>query len=118
MNLKKFKTEIKSVKKEEDEDWYKEMEKLIDEENIKKIKKVNKNNIKNNSNNNNYKQIRATKTTKFTTNKNHELKVSSFYLDKENEEFKKYQNQILSPSPLINKFSNIQMKKMQKKKRR
>ena len=117
LNLKKVKTEIKSVKKEEDEDWYKEMEKLIDEENIKKIKKVNKNNIKNNSNNNNnYKQIRATKTTKFTTNKNHELKVSSFYLDKENEEFKKYQNQILSPSPLINKFSNIQMKKMQKKK--
>ena len=117
-NLKKVKTEIKSVKKEEDEDWYKEMEKLIDEENIKKIKKVNKNNIKNNSNNNNnnFKQIRATKTTKFTTNKNHELKVSSFYLDKENEEFKKYQNQILSPSPLINKFSNIQMKKMQKKK--
>ena len=117
LNLKKVKTEIKSVKKEEDEDWYKEMEKLIDEENIKKIKKVNKNNIKSNSNNNNnYKQIRATKTTKFTTNKNHELKVSSFYLDKENEEFKKYQNQILSPSPLINKFSNIQMKKMQKKK--
>ena len=118
LNLKKVKTEIKSVKKEEDEDWYKEMEKLIDEENIKKIKKVNKNTIKNNSNNNNnnYKQIRATKTTKFTTNKNHELKVSSFYLDKENEEFKKYQNQILSPSPLINKFSNIQMKKMQKKK--
>lgn len=116
LNLKKVKTEIKSVKKEEDEDWYKEMEKLIDEENIKKIKKINKNNIKNNSNNNNYKQIRATKTTKFTTNKNHELKVSSFYLDKENEEFKKYQNQILSPSPLINKFSNIQMKKMQKKK--
>ena len=115
-NLKKVKTEIKKVKKEENEDWYKEMEKLIDEENSNKTIKVNKNNAKNNSNNNNFKQIRATKTTKFTNNKNHELKVSSFYLDKENEEFKKYQNLILSPSPFINTFSNIQLKKIPKKK--
>ena len=115
-NLKKVKTEIKKVKKEENEDWYKEMEKLIDEENSNKTIKVNKNNAKNNSNNNNFKQIRATKTTKFTNNKNHELKVSSFYLDKENEEFKKYQNLILSPSPFINTFSNIQLKKITKKK--
>ena len=39
--------------------------------------------------------------------------MSSFYLDKDNKEFKQYQNLILSP--LTNKISNIQLKKIQKK---
>ena len=102
MNLKKVKTEIKKGKIEE-EDWYKEMEKLIDEENNNHTQTINKNN------NNKHKQIRAIKSTKFTNTKKDELKVSSFYLDKDNKESKKYQNQF--SSPLISKISNVHLKK-------
>ena len=108
INFKKVKTEIKKVKIE-DEDWYKSMEKLIDEENINHTQIVNKNNINNNTN----KKIRAIKSTKFNHNKKDELKVSSFYLDKD-KEIKKYQNQI--SSALSNKISNVQLKKTQTKK--
>ena len=106
---KKIKTEIKKGKPEE-EDWYKEMEKLIDEENIKNKKKINRND----NTNNNLRHIKATKTQTFTNNKKDELKVSSFYLDKENQNNIKMKNQIFSP--LTNKISNIQLKKSQKKK--
>ena len=118
LNLKKIKTENKKSKLE-DEDWFKEVEKLIDENysnsnTKKKFSNSNKSNKSNNSNNNNYKQIRVAKTSKFYNNKKDEIKVSSFYLDKENKEFKQYQNQILSP--ITNKISNVQLKQLQKKK--
>ena len=115
LNLKKIKTENKKSKLE-DEDWFKEVEKLIDENysNSNTKKKFSNSNKSNNSNNNNYKQIRVAKTSKFYNNKKDEIKVSSFYLDKENKEFKQYQNQILSP--ITNKISNVQLKQLQKKK--
>ena len=115
LNLKKIKTENKKSKIE-DEDWFKEVEKLVDENysNSNNKKKFSNSNKSNNSNNNNYKQIRVTKTSKFYNNKKDEIKVSSFYLDKENKEFKQYQNQILSP--ITNKISNVQLKQLQKKK--
>ena len=115
LNLKKIKTENKKSKIE-DEDWFKEVEKLIDENysNSNTKKKFSNSNKSNNSNNNNYKQIRVAKTSKFYNNKKDEIKVSSFYLDKENKEFKQYQNQILSP--ITNKISNVQLKQLQKKK--
>ena len=99
-DFKKVKTEVRKIKIEE-QDWYKEMEKLIDEENFKNnIKKINKNNNK----------IRIMKSTKF--NNNNKKEVSSFLLDKENKELKK--NLILSP--LTNKISNVKPKKQIKNK--
>ena len=114
-NYKKVKTEIKKGKMEE-EDWYKEMEKLIDEENL--INKNNKKllNSKNNINKNIYtKQIKGIKATKMhnNTNKNNnknsnnEKGVSSFLLDKKNKDLKK--NQVLSA--LNKNISNVQLKK-------
>ena len=115
LNVKKVKTENKKSKLE-DEDWYKEMERLIDENNSSsnsnKAKKIVNKNYSNKINNN-HKQIRVAKTSKFPNSKKDEIKVSSFYLDKDNKEFKQYQNLILSP--LTNKISNIQLKKIQKK---
>ena len=87
--------------------------KVVNDKNVKsKDLWFNKSN--NSNNNNNYKQIRVAKTSKFYNNKKDEIKVSSFYLDKENKEFKQYQNQILSP--ITNKISNVQLKQLQKKK--
>ena len=115
LNVKKVKTENKKSKLE-DEDWYKEMERLIDENNSSsnsnKAKKIVNKNYSNKINNN-HKQIRVAKTSKFPNSKKDEIKVSSFYLDKDNKEFKQYQNLILSP--LTNKISNVQLKKIQKK---
>ena len=99
-DFKKVKTEIRK-KKIEEEDWYKEMEKLIDEENF------NNNLKKNNKNNSN--KIRPMKSTKINNNNhnNNKKEVSSFLLDKENKNYKK--NSILSP--LTNKISNVKLKK-------
>ena len=102
--LNKVQTDIRK-KKIEDEDWYKEMEKLIDEENHKPKKVVKNNKI----NNNNNKQLRVTKTFKIN---NKSKEVSSFLLDKENKEIKK--TQILSP--LAGKISNVKLKKVDKNK--
>ena len=103
-NFKKVKTEIKKGKIEE-EDWYKEMEKLIDEEN-----NTNNNNKKLNIKNNNInnKQIKALKTSKLHKSTNFSKKeVSSFLLDKDNKDSKKVQ----FVSPLNNKISNVKLKK-------
>ena len=111
LDLQNAKIEKKN-KKTEEEDWYKEMEKLIDEEKINNNKKITKKHIIIQRNNN--KQIRPSMTQKVTKNKNDELKVSYFYLDKENKENKKIKTKILSPS--TNKTSNIQLKKPPKNK--
>ena len=102
--LNKVQTDIRK-KKIEDEDWYKEMEKLIDEENHKPKKVVKNNKI----NNNNNKQLRVTKTFKIN---NKSKEVSSFLLDKENKEIKKTQNL----SPLAGKISNVKLKQVDKNK--
>ena len=94
-DFKKVKTEIRKNKIEE-EDWYKEIEKLIEEENFANNTK------KNNKNNSN--KIRIMKSTKINNNKK---EVSSFLLDKENKNYKK--NSILLP--LTNKISNVKLKK-------
>ena len=108
-NYKNAKTEIKKGKIEE-EDWYKEIEKIIDEEihmkNNNNKKLVSDKKIINNKNNN--KQMRPIKTIKFQNkNNNNKKEVSSFLLNKENKDLKK--NKIFSS--LNNKISNITLKK-------
>jgi 5'-AMP-activated protein kinase catalytic alpha subunit len=113
--IKKVKTDIRKNKKEEEEDWYKEMEKIIDEEN--KIIMKNKNNSGNKNRNKNNQIIRPTKTSRFSNhinsmnmNKKEDVKISSFLLDKDKKNNKKEKYS----SALSNKISNIRLRKFTK----
>ena len=113
--IKKVKTDIRKNKKEEEEDWYKEMEKIIDEEN--KIIKKNKNNSGNKNGNKKNQIIRPTKTSRFSNhinsmnmNKKEDVKISSFLLDKDKKNNKKEKYS----SALSNKISNIRLRKFTK----
>ena len=114
---KKIKTEIIKKKNEEDEDWYKEIEQIIDEENKNKNKKIKTNSGNNKNINRNKILIRPSKTYRFNNNninknnnnyKKDEVKVSSFLLDKGkiNNKKEKYS------SALSTKISNIKLKKI------
>ncbi len=113
--IKKVKTDIRKNKKEEEEDWYKEMEKIIDEEN--KIIMKNKNNSGNKNGNKKNQIIRPTKTSRFSNhinsmnmNKKEDVKISSFLLDKDKKNNKKEKYS----SALSNKISNIRLRKFTK----
>ena len=113
--IKKVKTDIRKNKKEEEEDWYKEMEKIIDEEN--KIIMKNKNNSGNKNRNKKNQIIRPTKTSRFSNhinsmnmNKKEDVKISSFLLDKDKKNNKKEKYS----SALSNKISNIRLRKFTK----
>ena len=113
--IKKVKTDIRKNKKEEEEDWYKEMEKIIDEEN--KIIMKNKNNSGNKNGNKKNQIIRPTKTSRFSNhinsmnmNKKEDVKISSFLLDKDKKNNKKEKYS----SALSNKISNIRIRKFTK----
>ena len=113
--IKKVKTDIRKNKKEEEEDWYKEMEKIIDEEN--KIIMKNKNSSGNKNGNKKNQIIRPTKTSRFSNhinsmnmNKKEDVKISSFLLDKDKKNNKKEKYS----SALSNKISNIRLRKFTK----
>ena len=113
--IKKVKTDIRKNKKEEEEDWYKEMEKIIDEEN--KIIMKNKNNSGNKNGNKKNQIIRPTKTSRLSNhinsmnmNKKEDVKISSFLLDKDKKNNKKEKYS----SALSNKISNIRLRKFTK----